>query len=107
MLSSARTFFTAAIVASRCSSVPCEKLIRKTSTPCWASARIISSEFVAGPSVATILVRLTCILLGMYSSMVEVQAVYLHYIIVQHGLEQMQRAPNERPGPGTGVSHGT
>src|SRR5450759_2835740 len=102
-LSWPRTFFTTAIAASRSSSVPWEKLIRKTSTPCSASAWIISSEFVAGPSVATTLVRLTFTLSGMHSSMVRIQTVDLHYMIVQRCLAQMERAPNECPGPGSGA----
>jgi len=102
--SSPRTFFTAAIVASRSSSVPCEKLIRKTFTPRSASAWIISSEFVAGPSVATILVCLTFMLSGMYSSMVRAQTVYLEYMIVQGCLAQMNKGPHVCPGSESGVN---
>jgi len=116
--SSPRTFFTAAITARRSSSVPCEKLIRETSTPRSARARIISSEFVAGPSVtttlvrftfmlsgsvATTLVRFTFMLSGTYSSIVRAQTVYLQYMIAQRCLAQMERAPNECPGPGSGA----
>ena len=43
---------------SACSSgVPCAKLSRKTSTPASNSSRRTSSELLAGPTVATILVR--------------------------------------------------
>src|SRR5450756_2971662 len=103
-LSWPRTFFTAAIAASRSSSVPWEKLIRKTSTPCSASAWIISSEFVAGPSVATILVRLTFTLSGMHSSMVRIQIVYLEYMIVQGCLAQMKKDTDVCPWSESGVT---
>jgi hypothetical protein len=36
--------------------------------------------------------------------MVRMQTVYLHYMIVQRCLAQMERTPNECPGPGTGVN---
>src|SRR5687768_42650 len=51
-----------------CSScVPCAKLMRTTSTPSSASAWILSRDRVAGPTVATILVRTggSCSSLGM------------------------------------------
>src|SRR5690606_14458968 len=54
---------------SRCiSCVPCEKLIRTTFTPAFKSCSSTSAELLAGPSVATIFVRLVGITAGTSSS---------------------------------------
>ncbi len=55
--SSADTRRTSAMTRACCSCVPCEKLMRATSSPDWIRSRIFSGVLLAGPSVHTILVR--------------------------------------------------
>ncbi len=54
------TLLTAAIAAACSSGVPCERLTRATFMPARTSASIVASSAVAGPRVATILVRRCC-----------------------------------------------